>query len=147
MTRQLTRRHDYNERAMKAYVAENRVKNGENRLVVLNAAAKSIFDEFRGKHSIYLFTLNGKRLSKMNTTSWRRARGKAGLPQVRVHDLKHTFRRLLQAAGVSFEDRQDLPGHRSGEVTTRYSVAELGNLLDAANQVVGQTPGNLPHCL
>ena len=36
------------------------------------------------------------------------------LHQVRVHDLKHTFGRRLRAAGVSFEDRQDLLGHRSG---------------------------------
>ena len=29
---------------------------------------------------------------------------------VRVHDLKHTFGHRLRAAGVSFEDRQDLLG-------------------------------------
>ena len=32
---------------------------------------------------------------------------------VRLHDLRHTFARHLQAAGVSFEDRQELLGHRS----------------------------------
>src|SRR5256885_16143126 len=36
-------------------------------------------------------------------------------------------------AGVSFEDRQDLLGHRSTRVTTDYSAAELRNLVDAAN--------------
>jgi len=41
------------------------------------------------------------------------ARKRAGIPDVRVHDLKHTFGRL-RTAGVSFEDRQDLLGHRSG---------------------------------
>jgi integrase len=51
-----------------------------------------------------------------------------GLPQVRVHDLKHTFGRRLRAAGVNFEDRQDLLAHRSGRITTHYSAAELGNL-------------------
>jgi integrase len=49
----------------------------------------------------------------MLNTAWRRARTAAGLPQVRVHDVKHTFGRRLRAAGVSFEDRQDLLGHRS----------------------------------
>jgi integrase len=52
-----------------------------------------------------------------------------------VHDLKHTFGRRLRAAGVSFEDRQDLLGHRSGRITTHYSAAELQNLLEAANRV------------
>ncbi len=54
---------------------------------------------------------------------------------VRVHDLKHTFGRRLRAAGVGFEDRQDLLGHRSGRITTHYSAAELSRLLDAANLV------------
>jgi len=44
----------------------------------------------------------------------------------------------LRAAGVSFEDRQDLLGHTSGRITTHYSGAELGNLIEAAEQVCGQ---------
>ncbi len=52
-----------------------------------------------------------------------------------MHDLKHTFGRRLRAAGVSFEDRQDLLGHRSGRITTHYSSAELQSLYQAANKV------------
>jgi hypothetical protein len=44
-------------------------------------------------------------------------------------------RRRLRAAGVSFEDRQDLLGHRSGRITTHYSAAELSRLIAAANKV------------
>jgi hypothetical protein len=58
---------------------------------------------------------------------------------VRVHDLKHTFDRRLRAAGVSFEDRQDLLGHRSGRITTHYSAAELSRLLEAAEMVADQS--------
>ena len=58
-----------------------------------------------------------------------------GLPQARVHDLKHTFGRRLRAAGVSFEDRQDLLGHRSGRITTHNSAAELSSLIAAADKV------------
>ncbi len=36
---------------------------------------------------------------------------------------------------MSFEDRQDLLGHRSDRITTHYSAAEIGNLIDAANRV------------
>ena len=71
----------------------------------------------------------------MLNTSWIRARKSANLKQVRVHDLKHTFGRRLRSAGVSFEDRQDLLGHRSGRITTHYSAAELSRLLEAANSV------------
>ena len=59
----------------------------------------------------------------------------AGFRNVRVHDLRHTFGRRLPAAGASFEDRQDLLGHRSTPVTTDYSAAEVRSLLDAANRV------------
>lgn len=62
------------------------------------------------------------------------ARKRVGLT-VRVHDLKHTFGRRLRAAGVSFEDRQDLLGHKSGRITTHYSAAEIGSLIAAANKI------------
>ncbi len=114
------------------------VKNGEDRLVVCNTVARSVVNAERGKHTSHVFTYNGNPLSRMNVTAWRGARERAGLNQVRVHDLKHTFGRRLRAVGVSFEDRQDLLGHRSGRITTHYSSAELQNLFDAANKVCDQ---------
>jgi hypothetical protein len=74
----------------------------------------------------------------MLSTGWRLARKAAELDLVRVHDLKHTYGRRLRAAGMSFEDRQDLLGHRSGRITTHYSSAELHNLYEAANKVCEQ---------
>ena len=76
--------------------------------------------------------------------AWLRARARAELPQARVHDLKHTFGRRLRAAGVSFEDRQDLLGHRSGRITTHYSGAELSKLIEAANRVSERGPNARP---
>jgi len=78
-----------------------------------------------------VFVYRGRPIETMNNNGCRRA----GLAQVRVHDLKHTFGRRLRAAGVSYEDRQDLLGHRSGRITTHYSAAELDNLIEAANRV------------
>jgi integrase len=120
------------------------VKNGEERLVVLNRVAKSVVDALRGLHAEFVFAYKGRRLQKIHSSAWRRARQAAGLPQVRVHDLKHTFGRRLRAAGVSFEDRQDLLGHKSGRITTHYSAAELENLLAAANRVCGQESRKSP---
>jgi integrase len=116
-------------------VPGERTKNGEDRLVVLNEAAKSVIESVRGKHPKYVFIFRGKPLARMLSTGWRKAREAAGLPHVRVHDLKHTFGRRLRAAGVSFEDRQDLLGHKSGRITTHYSAAELENLIHAVNKV------------
>ena len=110
------------------------VKNGDNRLVICNEVARSVVEAQRGKHPTHVFSFRGKPVSRMLTTGWRSARKKVGL-DVRVHDLKHTFGRRLRSAGVSFEDRQDLLGHRSGRITTHYSSAELQNLYEAANKV------------
>jgi len=111
------------------------VKNGEDRLVVCNDTARAVIDGERGKHPTHVFSFRGNPLTRMLSTGWRQARAQAGLHQVRVHDLKHTFGRRLRAVGVSFEDRQDLLGHRSGRITTHYSSAELQNLYAATNKV------------
>ena len=112
-----------------------RVKNGGERLVVLNRVARSVVDIRRGVHKEFVFTLRGEAISRMMTSAWTRARVRTGLANVRVHDLKHTFGRRLRAAGVSFEDRQDLLGHRSARITTHYSAAELSRLIEAAELV------------
>jgi integrase len=112
-----------------------RVKNRDERLVVLNRTAQSVVEARRGQHAKYVFTFKGKPIRRMLNTAWKKARARAGLLHVRVHDLKHTFGRRLRAAGVSFEDRQDLLGHRSGRITTHYSAAELSRLIEAANRV------------
>lgn len=132
-----------------------RVKNGAERLVALNGVAKSIVDSLRGLHRTHVFVRTNPKtdesspLTKIYNTAWKSARERAadtwaerhqesapeGFRRVRVHDLKHTFGRRLRAVGVSFEDRQDLLGHKSGRITTHYSQAELTNLIEAADKV------------
>lgn len=115
------------------------VKNGEDKLVVLNSIAKTVVDRQRGNNSHYVFAHRHKgvmrRYYSMDTNGWQAARVRAGVPDVRVHDLRHTFGRRLRAVGVSYEDRQDLLGHKAGRITTHYSPAEIKNLMDAANKI------------
>lgn len=125
------------------------VKNGDDRVVILNDVAKSIIEAQRNKHKKWVFPVNGVAMHRMNDTAWRGARiraakkwlaefGEAPHPafsSVRVHDLKTTFGRRLRAAGVSFEDRQALLGHKSGSVTTDYSTPEIASLVREANKV------------
>jgi len=153
----------------------NRVKNGEDRLVVLNRVARSIIDSVRGLDPQFVFTYCPparraewgeqqpvppvrKPLSKMITKGWVRARERAadkwkkltgepapeGFRNLRVHDLKHTYGRRLRAAGVSFEDRQDLLGHKSTRITTHYSTAELANLIAASEKALEKSPTKVP---
>jgi integrase len=130
------------------------VKNRQARAVILNDVAQSVLEEVRGEHPVYVFTWENRkgqrhRVGHFRNSGWIQARRRAaaryvaehgkeapaGFKNVRVHDLRHTFGRRLRAAGVSFEDRQDLLGHRSTRVTTDYSAAELRNLLNAANRL------------
>jgi hypothetical protein len=113
----------------------HRVKNRRDRLVVLNRVAKAVVEEMRRIHPTHAFSYQEYPLTRMTNRAWIRGRAKAGLPYVRIHDLKHTFGRRLRAAGVSFEDRQDLLGHKSSRITTHYSQAELFNLIETANRV------------
>ncbi len=110
-------------------------KNGKDRLVVLNRVARLLVERQRGKDPDIVFAFKGHALSRMLNRAWLKARKKASLDVVRVHDLKHTFGRRLRAADVSFEDRQDLLGHKSTRITTHYSAAEILKLWKASNKV------------
>jgi integrase len=115
-------------------VPKERVKNRQDRLIVLNSVVKAVIEEVRGENEEWVFTYKGHPISTMNTPAWKEVRTKAGIP-VRIHDLKHTYGRRLRAAGVSFEDRQDLLGHKSGRITTHYSAPELRNLIEASEKI------------
>ena len=122
----------------------DKVKNTEDRLVVLNNTARIVVEQARGNHPEYVFTYKGNPLGNINNSAWKRARKLANLEQVRVHDLKHTFGRRLRAAGVPNETRKVLLGHRNGDITTHYSAPELEELLDAANKVCKTSSGKNP---
>jgi integrase len=91
----------------------------------------------------------GHRHPWLNDSAWKKARVRAaklwqeenlrpahpGYLSIRIHDLKHTFGRRLRAAGVTEEDRKALLGHKNGSITSHYSGAELGHLIEAANMV------------
>jgi integrase len=125
------------------------VKNGDERLVVLNTVAKSIIDGQRGINKEWVFPYGDTPLHRMNDSAWKKARVRAaklwqeenlrpahpGYLSIRIHDLKHTFGRRLRAAGVTEEDRKALLGHKNGSITSHYSGAELGHLIEAANMV------------
>lgn len=120
------------------------VKNGEDRVVVLNDIAKSVINELRGSHPDYVFTYKGFPIKKINNSGWKTARKKVNLTHVRVHDLKHTYGQRLREKGVSLETRKVLLGHKNGDITTHYSTPELKELLDASNKVCDITSSQQP---
>ena len=111
-------------------ISEERAKNEHERIVPLNSAASAIVQSRRDNNSDYVFDYQGRKLDRINNKAWRKARVVTGLVDVRVHDLRHTFGMRLRAAGVGFEDRQDLLGHHAGRITTHYSKVEISRLIE-----------------
>ena len=100
-------------------------------------------DHYRVKRTTYcrLPTPNtgGGRINTMNNNGWQQARHEAGLPLVRVHDLRHSFGCRLRAAGVSAEDREALLGHANHSTAGHYASADVGHLLKQANLLLDRS--------
>jgi len=52
---------------------------------------------------------------------WHRIRSEAGIPDVRIHDLRHTFASLLVSGGMSLPMIGRLLGHTQVQTTHRYA--------------------------
>jgi integrase len=125
------------------------VKNALDRYVVLNRIARSVIASCRGRHPQFVFTCKGNPVTHIYNSGWKAARRRAaaryehefgrpcpkGFRSIRVHDMKHTYGHRLRVAGVSFEDRKLLLGHKAQHVTTHYSAPEIGALIEASEKV------------
>ena len=84
--------------------------------------------------------------------SWNTARKLAGLADVRMHDLRHSFASFLVNAGRTLYEVQKILGHTQVKTTQRYAHLSQDTLVDAANAAnlaVGAVmlPVALPLCL
>ena len=67
--------------------------------------------------------------------SWDSARKRAGLPDLRVHDLRHSFASFLVNAGRSLYEVQELLGHADIRTTSRYAHLSRERLFAAVESV------------
>jgi site-specific recombinase XerD len=72
-----------------------------------------------------------------------RIRRRAGLTNIRLHDLRHSFASFLVNQGVSLYTFQDLLGHRQPRTTQRYAHLAPNTLLEAV-EVISQAIDNHP---
>lgn len=72
----------------------------------------------------------------------------AGLPEIRIHDLRHTFASQLVMRGVPLNAVKELLGHATIEMTMRYAHLAPGAssayvaLLDGGDRLAGRDPGS-----
>jgi integrase len=64
---------------------------------------------------------------------WSRLRNKAGLPHLRIHDLRHQYASFLVNSGRTLYEVQQILGHSDPSVTQRYAHLSSKSLQDAAN--------------
>ena len=67
--------------------------------------------------------------------SWNAARVRAGMPDLRVHDLRHSFASFLVNAGRSLYEVQELLGHAHIRTTSRYAHLSRERLITAVEVV------------
>jgi site-specific recombinase XerD len=67
--------------------------------------------------------------------SWDKARIRAGMPELRVHDLRHSFASFLVNAGRSIYEVKELLGHADIKTTSRYAHLSQESLRAAVSAV------------
>ena len=90
--------------------------------VHLGAAAVAILEAIDGKDGHLIRGLDPAKPLSVNSAqkAWCRLRDRAGIPDARVHDLRHTAGTLAALAGGSAFVVRDLLGHRTLAMTGRY---------------------------
>jgi integrase len=66
---------------------------------------------------------------------WENVRAEVGIPDVRLHDLRHTFASTLVEGGVPVLTVARCLGHRTLAMVNRYAHLAPGHLLDAVDSV------------
>ena len=74
---------------------------------------------------------------------WRRARGLAGLDDVRLHDLRHSFASRALALGESLPTIARLLGHARVQTTSRYAHLARDTVKEAAARVAADIGGDI----
>jgi integrase len=114
-------------------------KSGKPRWIALSTSAMSLLDsipKLAGCGHIFPSPITGRPCPSL-WFPWRRIRARAGLQDVRLHDLRHSFASFLVNEGVSLYVVQALLGHANARTTQRYAHLASDTLSDATEIVDG----------
>jgi integrase len=120
-----------------AYVPASVTKAGATIPVILNETALEVLKAQEGKHPIYAFPDHrGHAPIKSVKTAWKAATARAGIPELRFHDLRHSWASWLLQAGTPLHVVQKLGGWKShdmllkvyGHFTTEHLAVHVQKL-------------------
>lgn len=108
-------------------------KSKRLRAVPLNSSALEILRQLdTSQEYLFMNRLTGKPYVNI-TKVWVRLRKQAGLPHLRLHDLRHQFASFLVNDGRTLYEVQQILGHSDPKVTMRYAHLSTKALQEAAN--------------
>jgi len=116
-------------------IAASHSKSKRMRSVPLNDTALEVLGQLgtEGKFPhLFVNRLTGKPYTTIMKV-WARLRAKAGLPHLRIHDLRHQYASFLVNSGRSLYEVQQILGHSDPSVTQRYAHLSSRSLQEAAN--------------
>lgn len=112
-------------------------KSGKPRAIALNGQALALLraiPRHDGSPFVFPSPVNGKPSASL-FFPWDRIRKRAGLADVRLHDLRHSYASFLVNQGISLYVVQGLLGHAHSRTTQRYAHLAHETLLEAAERV------------
>lgn len=126
--------------AGRALLVEHKTMARGDRMLYLPMEAIPLLKSLpKHKLSPFVFAGEGKdgTIGSSLRHAWDLVRSKAGLDDVRIHDLRHTFASLGIASGLTLEQVGQLLGHSSPATTARYSHLVDESAKANVNQIAG----------
>jgi integrase len=106
--------------------------------IYLNAPAMALLDGLPARPTGYVFASPDRPDQPLRIDNhWAKLRRLAALPDVRLHDLRHSFASVAIMDGISLSLIGKLLGHALPETTARYAHLADEAVMDAAERVCG----------
>ncbi|MCL4428197.1 MAG: site-specific integrase [Deltaproteobacteria bacterium] len=122
-------------------IAVKATKTKYDRYIPISKPLKELLSGIeKNQDCLYVFNKNGAKLTDFKR-SFHTACHNAGFKDMHIHDLRHIFASKMVKDGISLFITGELLGHRTTQMTKRYSHLVPGTLKKAVDDVWGRNHG------